>query len=155
MAYTPTEWETGDTITAASLNKIENGIANAGSALICTLSYNEDLDEEALDKTVAEIYEAYSSGIPVYVRYIYGTLAPSGTGSYLSDTYLAPVVYIYGYDYTNIIRICVSWSIGIGSKNSKTNLYTPAVLNLSASGMDEYPQWYSVVSVPNGYVQTS
>ena len=30
MSYTPTSWNTGDTITAAAMNKIENGIANAG-----------------------------------------------------------------------------------------------------------------------------
>ena len=30
MSYTPTQWNTGDTITASALNKIENGIANAG-----------------------------------------------------------------------------------------------------------------------------
>ena len=30
MSYTPTTWNTGDTITAAAMNKIENGIANAG-----------------------------------------------------------------------------------------------------------------------------
>ena len=30
MSYTPTTWTTGDTITASALNKIEQGIANAG-----------------------------------------------------------------------------------------------------------------------------
>lgn len=30
MSYTPTNWATGDTITASALNKIENGVANAG-----------------------------------------------------------------------------------------------------------------------------
>ena len=30
MAYNPTTWQTGDTITATAMNKIENGIANAG-----------------------------------------------------------------------------------------------------------------------------
>ena len=30
MAYNPTTWNTGDTITATAMNKIENGIANAG-----------------------------------------------------------------------------------------------------------------------------
>lgn len=30
MAYTPTTWTTGDTITATAMNKIENGIAGAG-----------------------------------------------------------------------------------------------------------------------------
>ena len=34
MSYTPTTWTTGDTITATAMNKIENGIANAGSACI-------------------------------------------------------------------------------------------------------------------------
>ena len=30
MAYTPTQWNTGDDVTATKLNKMENGIANAG-----------------------------------------------------------------------------------------------------------------------------
>jgi hypothetical protein len=30
MSYTPTTWQTGDTITAEKLNKLENGVANAG-----------------------------------------------------------------------------------------------------------------------------
>lgn len=30
MAYTPTTWTTGDTITASALNKIEQGIADGG-----------------------------------------------------------------------------------------------------------------------------
>ena len=32
MSYTPTSWSTGDTITATAMNKIENGIANAGGS---------------------------------------------------------------------------------------------------------------------------
>lgn len=30
MSYNPTTWTTGDTITASAMNKIEQGIANAG-----------------------------------------------------------------------------------------------------------------------------
>lgn len=30
MSYTPTTWVTGDTITATKLNKLEQGVANAG-----------------------------------------------------------------------------------------------------------------------------
>lgn len=33
MAYTPTEWATGDVITAQKLNKMEQGIAGAGLQL--------------------------------------------------------------------------------------------------------------------------
>lgn len=31
MSYTPTTWTTGDTVDATAMNKIENGIANAGN----------------------------------------------------------------------------------------------------------------------------
>ena len=33
MAYTPTEWNCGDTITAEKMNKIEQGIADSGGVL--------------------------------------------------------------------------------------------------------------------------
>lgn len=33
MSYTPTTWTTGDTITATKLNKIEQGIADAGGGV--------------------------------------------------------------------------------------------------------------------------
>ena len=45
MSYTPTTWTTGDTITATKLNKIEQGIANAGGALICNSSYDDDANK--------------------------------------------------------------------------------------------------------------
>lgn len=38
MSYTPNTWTTGDTITATKLNKIEQGIANAGSVVAVRLS---------------------------------------------------------------------------------------------------------------------
>ncbi len=38
MAYTPTTWTTGDTITASAMNKIENGIAGAGNNVIVQFS---------------------------------------------------------------------------------------------------------------------
>lgn len=38
MAYTPTNWVTGDTVTASAMNKMENGIANAGSLAIVRFS---------------------------------------------------------------------------------------------------------------------
>lgn len=44
MSYIPTSWSTGDTITASALNKIENGIANAGSGydFVITADWNDD-----------------------------------------------------------------------------------------------------------------
>ena len=40
MSYTPTTWTTGDTITATAMNKIENGIANAGSDYDLVILYD-------------------------------------------------------------------------------------------------------------------
>lgn len=63
MSYTPTNWNTGDTITAAAMNKIENGIANAGGASgLITYENNE------LDKNFNELQAMLESGvIPFFV----------------------------------------------------------------------------------------
>ena len=37
MSYTPTTWNTGDTITPSALNKIENGIADAGGGGVASV----------------------------------------------------------------------------------------------------------------------
>lgn len=39
MAYTPTTWNTGDTITASAMNKIEQGIVNAGRMAVVCVDY--------------------------------------------------------------------------------------------------------------------
>ena len=59
MTYTPINWQTGDTITAAKLNNMENGIAGAGALFV-----HVDFDSGALDKTWQEIYDA-SLVVPV------------------------------------------------------------------------------------------
>lgn len=40
MSYTPTTWTTGDTITATKLNKIEQGIADAGGGYDLVIEYD-------------------------------------------------------------------------------------------------------------------
>ena len=61
MAYTPTEWETGDIITAEKLNKAEQGIAAANAdVLIVTAS------EGTLDKKFSEIYSAFPKVLYAY-----------------------------------------------------------------------------------------
>ena len=55
MSYEPTNWKSGDTVTSAKLNKMEQGIANAGGALVVT-----DTDG-TLDKTWQEIHDAAPS----------------------------------------------------------------------------------------------
>ena len=65
MSYTPTTWNTGDTITAAAMNKIENGIANAGggaSGLVIDTA-------GTLNKTYTEISEIVSLGVLPFIKY--------------------------------------------------------------------------------------
>ena len=59
MSYTPTTWTTGDTITATKLNKMEQGIASAGSGDIL---FDIGVEDGTLDKTWTEILTALSAG---------------------------------------------------------------------------------------------
>ena len=55
MSYNPTNWQAGDTVTSAKLNKIEQGIKNS------VLVANMTLDQSGiahLDKTWQEVYDA-------------------------------------------------------------------------------------------------
>ncbi len=57
MAYTPTVWANGDTITATLLNKLETGLQSASPFII------HEADDGVLDKTWQEIYNAMSASI--------------------------------------------------------------------------------------------
>ena len=59
MAYTPTTWTTGDTVTAALLNKAEQGIESA-STFVCSVQFGEGT--MTLSKTWQEICDALSAG---------------------------------------------------------------------------------------------
>ena len=65
MAYVPTNWKTGDTITAGKLNKLENAVASGGgggaSGMLITISQSGD--NMVLDKNYTEIKNAVESGI--------------------------------------------------------------------------------------------
>lgn len=143
MAYTPTTWTTGDTITASALNKIEQGIAEGGGgALIVTTSLQGGI--ETMDKTVQEIYDALLNGMPVYYKYTYGT--PS---DYTGRTYLAPIITVYNYNYTNIFRVVVSYSTYRGSVGNTDTTFGPAMMNFSANGLADYPKLLATVVPTN------
>lgn len=72
MSYTPTNWATGDVITAEKLNNMENGIANAGSgtsagnAVVFEFTATYDLQSHsysvATDVTFEEVKSAFLAG---------------------------------------------------------------------------------------------
>ena len=68
MSYTPTNWQTGDTITAEKLNNMEGGIDNAINPFIVTLTPTLQNYSGTMDKTVAEINAAYEAGQEIVFR---------------------------------------------------------------------------------------
>lgn len=66
MSYTPTNWSNGDSITAAKLNKMEQGIedASGGGAepLIVNVVDDSDHAKMVFDKTWNEVKTAFGGG---------------------------------------------------------------------------------------------
>lgn len=75
MSYTPTQWATGDTVTAERLNKMESGIELANDAFVVTLTPTAQDFSGVMDKTVGEIFEAYQNG----ARILFSLVAGVGT----------------------------------------------------------------------------
>lgn len=68
MAYTPTVWETGDIITAAKLNNIEQGI-EASVPYWVTFSDDNQSGAVVSDKTYDEVVAAWNAGKFIIGRY--------------------------------------------------------------------------------------
>ena len=68
MAYTPTNWQNGDTITAEKLNNMES----ANVPFVVTLTPTALDYSGEMDMTVAEIYAAYEAGKRIVFRILMG-----------------------------------------------------------------------------------
>ena len=72
MSYTPTEWATGDIVTAEKLNNMESGISAAsasGGGLLVTITVTQSGGELAVSnvsETVNDICVAASAGTLVF-----------------------------------------------------------------------------------------
>ena len=140
MSYTPTTWTTGDTVTATKMNKLEQGVANAGSALICTCAYVSEEGGYFLDKTVAEIYDAYNAGTPIFIKFSYGT----GYDQYQSWHFMMPVVQLYSYAYQDVLKIIATRA----KRQDVSGAYlswTPALMIFSATGASYHPQYEKTI----------
>jgi len=69
MAYTKNTWQTGDIVTSAKLNNMEEGIANAYPLYVDATFVTGEYDMTGtLNKTWQEIYDAYSAGRLIIVN---------------------------------------------------------------------------------------
>ena len=66
MSYTPTNWVTGDIVTADKLNKLENGVADG--ILILNTTFDSSADVVRLSATWKQIYDTIKAGTPIFIK---------------------------------------------------------------------------------------
>ena len=142
MSYTPTQWVTGDKVTATKLNKLENGVANAGGTLIITDNGT------ALDKTFAEIYDAVHSGTPCYIHYTGNESTQSLDNDYGYHVELLPVVSVFKYNtYYRVYALVV----GTQSFNNVDFAGIPVAWSYQAQVSTGYPTFHRRVFTNGQY----
>jgi len=72
MAYTPTNWQTGDTITAEKLNKIENGVESGQNAWSVETVYTTLFDDSITTSIPAPSYPPMADLQSAIVTEMYG-----------------------------------------------------------------------------------
>lgn len=132
MAYTPTTWANGDTIDATKLNKMEQGIANAGAAMIVNLTAAQG----QADKTFAEIFDALRGGTPVYLKF--PDPGANWGSQYVAFANLLPVIFAFKYD--TQFRVYATLPAKFGD-NSYSFLGSPGVYVMSAGTASSYPSY--------------
>lgn len=147
MAYSPTTWTTGDTISASALNKIEQGIADTGGGaggLVVNVSYISGTF--TMDATYAEIYEAMKAGTPCFMCYTGSAYAPPYDidSAYAHKVVLAEISMCYKYDNTYRVYVLVNSPSDVSSIGY---LATPGAYVFQASGSESYPTFLRTVHV--------
>lgn len=148
MSYTPTNWQTGDTVTAEKLNKLEQGVSDAGGGIVvASAEVGEELfsiDYEnplsiSLDKTYEELYSATYSAIHIYIKSEGETVGEFWfTLSAWGDT----LMYIFSPEASDNI-FDLSYRLGIGvDPNNGAAIYafskkpTPFVVTMTPTALD-------------------
>ncbi|MEE1348442.1 MAG: hypothetical protein U0K36_11285 [Bacteroidales bacterium] len=80
MSYTPTEWKTGDIVSSQRLNKLEEGVKDAYEVMVINNNDN------TLDKTWQEIFDAIGAGKLCVVRQIDATRRTSAIVTLVSNS---------------------------------------------------------------------
>lgn len=66
MSYTPTNWATGDVITAAKLNKLEQGVASGGVTVVPYIAGGMD-EPTVIQMAASELLTACQNGV-VFIK---------------------------------------------------------------------------------------
>ena len=71
MSYTKKAWTAGQKVKSADLNNMETGIDNSANPFIVTLTPTAQDYSGTMDKTVAEITEAYEAGKRIVFKVLF------------------------------------------------------------------------------------
>ena len=109
MSYEPKEWQCGDTITAEDLNRMEQGIAEAGqggggSAPLEVRKVLVSGDSYRLDKTWQEIYDAFPNVFYEESRNGAGGKAPIASVLVDMGNALTPFLAVEPTDYPETLK---------------------------------------------------
>ena len=128
MSYTPTTWQTGDTITAEKLNHMEDGIENANEPFVVTLTPTAEDFSGTMDKTVAEINTAYEAGQKIKFKVLTGqdtyTLVPLSNVDKLSEEYPGFSAYVIDVINNILIVVWTSYTDDGTKQTYSTTIYT-------------------------------
>lgn len=142
MSYTPTNWQTGDTITAEKLNNLEEGVASG--AVIITDNGTQ------LDKTYAEIYDLVNSGTPCFILYDLDKSVSDLDSDYTYYVKLMKVTTVYKYadDY----RVFASAS-SLAYISGTPYMACPSIWVYAASNSDSYPTFLRIAQVNSASIE--
>ena len=156
MTYSPTTWTTGDTITASALNKIEQGIADAGGgAGGLVVNVTNSGGTYTMDKTYGEIYEALKAGTPCFVCITTSSyVAPDDIDtSYAHGVALCEITLCYKYDTTYRV-VAVGNSAPLTVSNT-SYLFSPGVFIFQATDSSSNPTYLRTVYATSTYCTAS
>lgn len=108
MSYTPTTWTTGDTITASAMNKIEQGIANAGGSIPLLLIYHNGVSWETSGIDFATALSMVQDGKPI-MAWSMEYYATAGVFTAIPQSYH---MVAYNEEYPNRIDIQITGGVG-------------------------------------------
>lgn len=131
MAYSKQTWATGDTITAAKLNHMEDGIANNGEFRI-TFNVAQTESGYACDKTYAEVVEAYQNGMTLVVY-----VEPAGVEDTVYD--VVPLTFVESWqdDGADVISYLYHFEAYLTTQLGTTNIKMNYIdVNISDEGCE-------------------
>ena len=144
MSFTPKAWNTGDRVNASDMNRIENGVANAGNALIVGASGTWTMGIEpgvTLNKTFLEIYEALASGASVVVKYTPQTSGP--LSDYTCGAFMYPVIGAFKYNQYYRLYVSIPTIVDVGSVEYGA---CSSIAVFSVSSVSDYPEAIQLIT---------